>query len=128
MTRKPHHFHCELYGVNIYFYLGVPSKEAVESMALHLDVDYHSEDFGGANGKALEGHNGNFIIWSKGSSRRFISVIAHECLHITNMILSSRGVGVTLENDEAQAYLMEFIFNKCLSFKSIKKDGNVAEV
>jgi hypothetical protein len=40
------------------------------------------------------------------------STITHECLHATNYILSSRGVEVTTENDEAQAYLLGYIVGK----------------
>lgn len=38
--------------------------------------------------------------------------IAHEALHITNRILSDRGVIADFENDEAQTYLMTFLFEK----------------
>lgn len=42
--------------------------------------------------------------------------IVHECLHATNIILETRGVEVTTENDEAQAYLLGFIINQVQTY------------
>ena len=117
MVRKPHHIYCEMYGVNIYLYQAIPPEEVSVSIEIHLANTYAKEGLEGANGKAIEFWNGDYVIWVKGSGKKYISALAHECLHITNMILNNRGVGITLDNDEAQAYLMEFIFKKCLEAK-----------
>jgi len=49
-------------------------------------------------------------------------IIAHECLHGTNMVLSHKGVVPCFKNDEAQAYLLTW-FIKCvyLAKKNNKK-------
>ena len=46
-------------------------------------------------------------------------IIAHECLHATNYCLSDSGVGVTLENDEAQAHLLGWFVGEV--YEAIKK-------
>jgi len=46
-------------------------------------------------------------------------VIAHETVHLVNLIFKDRGVYLDLENDEPQAYLTGWVFNKI--FTSLKK-------
>lgn len=46
-------------------------------------------------------------------------VIAHECLHISNFILRSRGHKLCRKNDEAQAYLVGWLVNQ--TFNELKK-------
>ena len=41
------------------------------------------------------------------------SIIAHEALHVTNMILQDSMVYLDPENDEPQAYLLGWIVDKC---------------
>lgn len=39
-------------------------------------------------------------------------VIAHECVHIVNYIFKEKGIKLDLNNDEPQAYLMDWVFNE----------------
>ena len=48
-------------------------------------------------------------------------VIAHEGVHLANMILSRRGLEPSFVNDEAVAYLAEWIVD--LAHQTIKKNG-----
>lgn len=61
-------------------------------------------------------HNGyrKYLIWVKEDVP--IVSVAHESLHAANYILNNAMVRVTLENDEAQAYLMGWIFKQCLKY------------
>lgn len=43
-------------------------------------------------------------------------VIAHEALHATHFIFKDRHIDCDLENDEPQAYLLEWIVNECHKF------------
>ena len=45
-----------------------------------------------------------------------ISDLAHECLHITNHILQSKGVKEAPSCDEVQCYMLTFIMEKCIHF------------
>ena len=45
-----------------------------------------------------------------------IGIIAHECLHIVNMIFGVVGIKADNGNDEAQAYLLEYLMNEAMKF------------
>lgn len=47
--------------------------------------------------------------------------ITHECVHIANMLLSGRGVVADFNNDEAHAYLSEWICDRV--YKVFKRNG-----
>lgn len=40
-------------------------------------------------------------------------IIAHEALHVTNMIMYDRGLELDPNNDEAQAYLLGWVVQQC---------------
>ena len=109
---KPHFFYCELYMVNIYFYNNVSPEDTSMSLKRFLKFNYPSERFEGSIGIAIDFY-GDYVIWIKGNAKRDLSCLAHECLHIANMILSNKGIKVSLKNDEAQAYLLGYLMKKC---------------
>lgn len=111
--RKPIHIYCEVYMANIYFYQGVPPKEVVASMRKYMSMNYQAEKLEEVSGRSL-GFDGNYVIYMK---KKSISTLAHECLHITNMILERANVKVDLDNDEAQAYLLGWMIKKYLESK-----------
>jgi hypothetical protein len=45
----------------------------------------------------------------------FLSNLNHECIHATSYILHAVGVPISQENDEAFAYLNNFIFKKIIN-------------
>lgn len=116
--QKPNFFYCEIYMVNIYFYQEVSARETVVSMKKYLDTVFSEERFDGAAGKALQLHTGDFIIWTREKASKVPTTLAHECLHIANMILHARGITIDTENDEVQAYLLGWLMKKCLGFKN----------
>jgi hypothetical protein len=116
-VRKPHFFYCEIYMVNIYFYQGIPAKEVVASMKKHLRMNYDAEKLLPIAGRSMSYNDGEFVIYMKFKSKKHISTLAHECLHVTNMILERAGVRVDLDNDEAQAYLLGWLMKKLSGVK-----------
>jgi hypothetical protein len=40
-----------------------------------------------------------------------LAMLAHEALHAANFVLSARGMTLSLENDEAYAYYLSWIFS-----------------
>ncbi len=38
--------------------------------------------------------------------------LAHECLHLVNFVFLNKGIEATLDNDEHQAYLLGWLFDK----------------
>lgn len=45
-----------------------------------------------------------------------IGVLAHECLHIVNMISYNLGMKADFKNDEPQAYLLDYLVDKAMEF------------
>ncbi len=50
------------------------------------------------------------------------SIIAHEAVHITNMILKHIYAKLDIENDEPQAYLLGWIVEQCHKFLEVKNE------
>lgn len=40
--------------------------------------------------------------------------LAHECIHAANYGLKARGVKISTSNDETLAYLVEWLFERCM--------------
>jgi hypothetical protein len=45
-----------------------------------------------------------------------VGVLAHEVIHAANFIFYSRGIKLDIENDEAYAYLVEYLMDKLSKF------------
>lgn len=56
------------------------------------------------------------------------SVVAHECVHLKNYIFMSHGVQLDLENDETEAYFLEWIFKQIEDFLKYKPKVNVLDI
>lgn len=54
--------------------------------------------------------NNGAILVAFNSDKVNSRVIVHECVHIVNFIFKSKGIDLHLDNDEAQAYLTDYIF------------------
>ena len=52
----------------------------------------------------------HYLIWTR--EKRDLSSLVHECVHAANRILYDVGVSADFINDEAQAYLVEFLLQK----------------
>lgn len=75
--------------------------------------------------------NHSAITWLNGKLKTFVAfnfdefitngVLHHEITHATNFILSERGVVADFDNDEAQAYLANWVADKIYKFARKKK-------
>lgn len=54
--------------------------------------------------------NGTAVFFNKNKLKP--NVIVHECVHVVNRIFKEKGIDLDIDNDEAQAYLMDYIFEK----------------
>lgn len=45
-----------------------------------------------------------------------IPTMVHECFHISSMICKQKGIKADHDNDEAQAYMLDYIVNEALFF------------
>ena len=119
---KPIGYFCELYGANIFFYEATSGEETARSLKAYFNIDIDAKSFSGYDGKAIEiTEQGNYIIWVKYKKEKQPWDLAHEILHVTNMILHARGIPLTIENDETQAYLLGWITKALYSKKKGKK-------
>lgn len=74
----------------------------------------HSEIFAHSYGKEYNGEEGYFILLNPQSKQAKITngIIAHEALHIVNILFQQRGVGYQLDNDEHACYLLQWIVDE----------------
>jgi len=95
-------YYNDTYGVEVHFCFGWTEAQFKSHMKRHHDYEPVFEDLAG-----IMIHKGNdVVIWVR---HKLPHWVAHEALHATNHILNRAQVGVTLENDEAQAYLLTAI-------------------
>lgn len=111
--RKPFWFYCETYLENIYF-LPAFNQDQINSFFKKKDIDkpFKVKSNMGMTVTRKQG----IIIWVKDNKRtnQNLSDLHHECIHAASYILHDRGVKASFSNDEAQAYLSQFIFSKCV--------------
>ncbi len=63
--------------------------------------------------QCLINNNKSIIIAMNPKHSEFtLGIAAHECLHAVNMIFDTIGVIPTFDNDEPQAYLLEYLLNE----------------
>lgn len=53
---------------------------------------------------------GELYVWLNPTTTR--GTLAHECLHLVNRIINSKGMTATTTDDETQAYLLGWLFDK----------------
>lgn len=76
----------------------------LERLGAILGMEFRNPSIGGGTTYNVDGE---FILIYLG--RPCAGVIAHECLHATNMIMDVVGIEADLDNDEAQAYLLGYL-------------------
>lgn len=109
-----------LYNKTVHIYLGQSLRDcasAIEARFKGLELDDIRE---GACGYAIRAFNedGNMlnIIMLNMRVAKYESVLvtcAHECLHTSWDILDGVGIQLSQDNHEAQAYLLDHIFEAC---------------
>lgn len=111
-SKKVHHFYSDLYKENIYLMAGFSVKQVQE----------YWDEFAvprGVHGKCFElksDKNDGVFIWLKTNKKTDAEFLVHECIHAASYILDSRGVEISAKNDEALAYLSQWIFSNCFKY------------
>lgn len=117
---RPSKLFNETYKATILFYHNCSYEEMRTSIRKKYYADIEPDNTCAGKSIQLEKDNGGsvFIFWINSNlkaSKRF-GVFVHEAQHITNFILSSRDVKICIEkNDEAQAYLIGWLAEKCFN-------------
>jgi hypothetical protein len=82
-------------------------------------LEYFEVDVSGVSAGVAFVKNGVIYIWIKDIKLDTLEYLTHECLHAANFLFAQRGQEISVKNDEAQAYLVQWIFAQC--FACIKK-------
>jgi hypothetical protein len=107
--KKPSHFYCNLFGANVYFFVGWSQKDFSEYLMKNYNSPVEASDSNGVTKQII--HNGApiIMIWIR-SGKRLLPTLVHESIHATNLILYVAGVRPSFINDELQAYYSAMLF------------------
>ncbi|MBK7892848.1 MAG: hypothetical protein IPJ84_19210 [Bdellovibrionales bacterium] len=108
---KPKWYYCPTWRQNFYFFIGWKPADFEKYV---LKTYGHSANIGAAKGRALvmdRGDESRYLIWTISKDA---SIVAHECLHVTNWMLSERGYKFDPMNDEPHAYLLGALMREAL--------------
>lgn len=109
MNKKALHFISDIYQQR-FFFLKYWSRDQFEKV---LNIDSNN------SGAMTVYKEGDIYIWVESFDGQGISHLVHECIHAANFTLGPRGIKVSSKQDEAHAYLTQWIFKMC--FNSLKK-------
>lgn len=110
MTKqKPIVYYNELYRMQFIFLRGWPKAAAETWFKESFGIDKKLSG-AGHTCQVVKGEKTVTVIWTE--RFRETATLAHECLHAVNMTFKDRGVEVSVDNDEPQAYFMSHLMNK----------------
>jgi hypothetical protein len=108
-------FNVPLYDVSVYVYISNDMSNNIS--AINNDFGLNSTNVN-SQGKSIQFSNNKetkFAMLFKNDDN-LDKVITHESLHISWYICEYVGIGLTPNNHEAQAYILEYIVDKVKSF------------
>lgn len=107
--KQPKHWHCEMYDINFFFFIGWKPKhfEKYATEKLKIKVGTDTDDFLGLHYRTDYKKRPCSLIWTKKSND--IPCIVHECLHAAVSALSYVDVKFDIDNQEPLAYMLENI-------------------
>lgn len=120
---KAHHFYEEVYGVNIYVINGVSPERLTEFVQREFK-DPNYSDLTEFTGRCVRHPDKGTVVAMR---RKFsghcdeVGLLAHECFHAVEYILSPRGFTHGEATSEAFAYLLGSLTRRCFG---ILKAGN----
>ena len=89
--------------------------------------DFHKDKvFASAIYDDYKGWKGYYFILDPTNENFSLGIIAHECFHISNMILSHIGHIADLVNDETHAYLIGYLCDEVYDFMQKKLTNHFA--
>lgn len=131
MKNKVKEIYCSLYGEYVHVIASDDVKYVLKYIKKNVPKDFTDEWIatveltyadGGACFVSTEA-NMHFMClpWKYVETQDvwYTSTVLHECLHITNRILSRRGLHLTIETEEAYCYFQQWLFKEI--YQSFKK-------
>lgn len=102
----------ENYGHGCYILWPVTSKQLKEEyLNAHSSCEHRDDETFAINGGKFIDYDDRCCI-AFSSNRPTVGMIAHECLHLSHSLFRAVGVPLDYENDEAQAYFVQWAVNK----------------
>lgn len=90
------------YDVNLYVHIGIPSEKIQKKFDIHITLDNIAE---------VHEVDNSIFVWFE--SKVFEApIVAHEVIHIKNIVYQLINAKHDFNNDEFEAYLVEDIVNK----------------
>lgn len=108
-------FTVPLYGVSVYIYIAEEMSNNVSAINNDFGLSSSNVNFQGKSIQFSNNKETKFAMLFKDDDN-LDKVITHESLHISWYICEYVGIGLTPNNHEAQAYILEYIVNKVKSF------------
>jgi len=116
-----------IYGEELFLILGGDLEKVRKYVKKHISDDIEDDSYvptlenvseGGIDGACFIYDDNTAFIWMQEIDTRSerVSVLAHECLHITFRILTRRGIEHSRESEEAYTYLFQFIFQSSVEW------------
>lgn len=100
--KTPVHFYSDLYFMNFYFCPGWTREE----MRSWFGVELEQHCYG-----IMIPLDTGIAIWIDKVEKT--GGLVHECVHAANYLFEQKGIRISTKNDEAQAYLVQWIFDNC---------------
>jgi len=122
--KKIHWIYNDLYYFNIYFCYGFSKEEYAD--AIYKTLGFRWEKEGPMTPGLctyLENKDGSKVIFLNVEDQGETTYLVHESVHAAHRIMYARGLSPDCLNDEAEAYLVAWIFKKCNDY--IKKVDKV---
>lgn len=119
MKKKIHWLYNDLYYFNIYFCYGFTKEEYAAAIKKNLGYTWTREgDMPPGLCTFLESDSGRKVIFMNVEDDCDPTYLVHECVHAAHRIMYARGLEPDCLNDEAEAYLVSWIFKNCNDYKN----------
>ncbi len=110
----------ETYSQGFLVFWPVNSRQLqAEYLNINRTAEFKEGDFDISVGKFITAGNKSCLAFSHG--RPTVGVIAHEAMHLVNHWYSELGIRPSLNNDEPQAYLLNWAVDKIYNLTRDKK-------
>lgn len=122
---KPKRFTIEPYKDALYLFCPCSKEEAYAWLKKKkIDKDVDLEDYETQDAVTFYTTSGNFVFMHKyADTPAGISILAHELVHVTFNVLHSKGVKEEAGHEEAAAYLLDNLLEKCIRHLRKQADG-----
>lgn len=110
---KYYEIHNDLWKAPLSLYIG--NKESYNKRMKKLGLEDDVLVLNEAGKYWMDREKGYKVMWIPSLENK--DVLIHELVHYCFDVMNTKGVPIQYENDETIAYLMEYMFNKIMSYE-----------